>query len=105
MEEIAQVPIGPTFNSPIGQSVGIGQLVSIIISNIMVLAGIVMVFLFVAGGIGIISGGSSDNPERASKGKQAVTFALVGFLIIFAAYWIIQVVEEITGVNILNPGF
>jgi uncharacterized RDD family membrane protein YckC len=106
VEEIAQgVPIGNTFDSPIGRSVGLGQLVSIIVSNVLVLAGIVMVFFFIAGGIGIISGGSGDNPERAAKGKQSVTFALVGFLVIFAAYWIIQIVEELTGVSILNPGF
>ena len=104
MQRLA-VDIGTTFNSPIGQTVGAGQLVSIIISNILVLAGIVMVFFMVAGGIGIIAGSNQDNPERAAKGKQALTFALIGFAVIFASYWIIQIIEQFTGLSILNPGF
>lgn len=97
--------IGSYFNSPIGKSIGAGELVGIIISNAIGIAGLIMVFLMVAGGIAIISGSGSDNPEQAAKGKQAVTYALIGFLIIFAAYWIIQIVEQLTGFGILNPGF
>ncbi len=100
-----EVPIGSTFNSPIGQTVGLGNLVSIILSNALLLAGVLMVFFLVVGGIGVISGAGEDNPEKAGKGRQAVTFALMGFLVIFAAYWIIQVIEQVTGVEIFNPGF
>lgn len=106
MNEIAQgVNIGQQFNSPIGNTVGLGGLVSIILSNALVIAGIILIFLLVFGGISIIAAAGRDNPEGAAKGKQAVTAALVGFIIIFAAYWIIQIVEIITGVKILKPGF
>ncbi|OGM55869.1 hypothetical protein A3E15_02595 [Candidatus Woesebacteria bacterium RIFCSPHIGHO2_12_FULL_42_9] len=105
MQQLVEVPIGSTFNSPIGQTVGLGNLVSIILSNALLLAGVLMVFFLVVGGIGVISGAGEDNPEKAGKGRQAVTFALMGFLVIFAAYWIIQVIEQVTGVEIFNPGF
>jgi len=105
VQKLAQVDIGQTFNTNIGRTVGLGQLVSIIISNAIVLAGIIMVFLLVVGGIGIISGAGQDSPDKAARGKQTVTFALIGFIIIFAAYWIVQIIETITGVNIFNPGF
>jgi len=104
VREIA-LNIGTYFNSPIGKTVGAGQLVSIILSNALLFAGVLMVFFLVVGGIGVISGAGEDNPEKAAKGRQAVTFAFIGFLVIFAAYWIIQVIEQITGVNIFNPGF
>lgn len=104
MDTLAQVPIGSAFNSPIGVSIGLGDLVSIILSNAVAIAGLIMVFLLVFGGIMIISGAGSDNPERAAKGKQAVTAALLGFIIIFVSYWIIQIIEYATGVAILNPG-
>ena len=50
-------------------------------------------------------GAGEDNPEKAKKGKQAITAALIGFMIIFCSYWIIKIIEIITGVSILNPGF
>lgn len=98
------VDIGSTFSSPFGQEKGIGSLVSVIISNALVIAGIILVFFFVFGGISMIAGAGQDNPEKAAKGKQAATSALLGFIIIFAAYWIIRIIESITGLNILNPG-
>ncbi len=103
MEQLA-VNIGESFGSPFGQEKGIGDLVSAIISNALVIAGIILVFIFVFGGISMIAGAGQDNPERAAKGKQAATSALLGFIIIFAAYWIIRIIESITGLNILNPG-
>jgi len=98
------VDIGTSFNSPFGQEKGIGDLVSAIISNALVIAGIILVFFFIFGGISMIAGAGQDNPERAAKGKQAATSALLGFIIIFAAYWIIRIIESITGLAILNPG-
>ena len=98
------VNIGNSFNSPIGRTVGFARLVSIILSNAIIIAGIIMLFLMIGGGIGIIAGAGKGNPEAAARGRQAVTAAVIGFIIIFATYWIIQIAEIITGVNILNPG-
>ena len=97
------VDIGRAFDSPFGQTKGLGSLVSTIISGAFTLSGIIFLVLFVVGGIGIIAGAGNDNPERAAKGKQAITSALIGFIIVFAAYWIIQIIETITGLKILNP--
>ncbi len=104
MEKIA-VNIGSEFGSPFGQNYGFGDLVSIILSNALVVAGIILLFLLIFGGISMIIGAGQDNPEQAAKGKQATTSAVIGFIIIFAAYWIIQIIETITGLNILKPGF
>lgn len=97
------VDIGSTFNSPIGQTVGLGDLVSIIVSNAIIIAGVIMIFLLIFGGISIIMGAGQDNPEAAARGKQAATSAVIGFIIIFAAYWIIQIIEFMTGLQILSP--
>jgi hypothetical protein len=103
MEKIA-VNIGSEFGSPFGQDYGFADLVSIILSNTMVIAGIILLFLLIFGGISMIMGAGQDNPEAAAKGKQAATSAVIGFIIIFAAYWIIQIIETVTGLNILNFG-
>ena len=103
MNNLAQVDIGSTFNSPIGRSIGIADIVSIILSNAVAIAGTLMLFLAVGGGVMVIIGAGRDDPQTAGKGKQAVTAALIGFIIIFAAYWIIRIVERLTGVHILTP--
>jgi len=55
------------------------------------------------GGIGMIAGAGNSNPEQAGKGRQAATSAVVGFIIVFAAYWIMQLIEILTGFSILRP--
>jgi Zn-dependent protease with chaperone function len=99
---ISQIPIGPTFGSRFGQDLGFGNLVSIILSNAIVIAGILMFVLILAGGFGIIMSAGSNNPEGAEKGKKAITAAVIGFIIIFASYWIIKIIEKITGLTILE---
>ena len=80
----------------------IGKLVSIIVSNAMVIAGIILLFFMVFGGISMIAGAGNQNPDQVAKGRQAVTSALIGFIIVFAAYWIVQLIGAITGINILG---
>jgi len=99
------IDIGSTFfggGHPLQQISGIGQLVSIILSNAMVIAGIIMLFLLIFGGISMVMGAGRDNPEQAAKGKQAATAAVIGFIIIFASYWIIQLIQLLTGITILQ---
>lgn len=80
----------------------VGSLVSILLPNIYILAGVLLFFLLIAGGIGIITGAGGGDPQRTGQGRKAVTAALIGFLIIFASYWIIQIIEIVTGVDILS---
>lgn len=104
MEKIA-VDIGEKFGSPWGKGTGGGlaDFVSVILSNAIAIAGVIMLLLILGGGIAIIAGAGQNNPEAAAKGKQAVTAAVIGFIIIFTAYWIIKIVEDITGLDILIP--
>lgn len=104
---LSQVDIGKSFLGEKGflkDLTNVGALVSIIVSNAMVIAGIILLFLFVAGGIRMIAGAGSQNPEQIAKGRQAVTSALIGFIIVFAAYWIVQLIEGLTGLTILGIG-
>lgn len=82
----------------------LGDIISNVLPNIYVLAGVILFFLMIGGGLVFIVSAGQQNPEGANKGKQAITAALIGFLIIFASYWIIEIIEVVTGVNILAPG-
>lgn len=103
MNKIA-VDLVEKFNSPIGDTILIGDIFSIILSNAVFIAGFLIVFFVVFAGIGIIRGAGEGSPEKMQTGQKAITAAVIGFIIIFATYWIIQLVEEMTGIAILSPG-
>jgi hypothetical protein len=97
------VPIDQGFDTPLTK-IGVGGLVSVILSNAVAIAAVILLFLLIFGGISIIMGAGQQDPQKIGRGRQAATAAIVGFILIFAAYWIIQLVEILTGVAILNPG-
>jgi len=103
VNHLSQVPIGPTFNSPFGQGKGFADLVSIILSTAITISGVLLLFLLIFGGISIIIGAGKGDPEATARGKAAATAAVIGFGVIFVSYWIIQIVEYVTGYAILNP--
>ena len=100
--EIGEKFFGEDSNTPLTEISGIGTLVSIIVNTAFVLAGIILLFFFIFGGISMIAGAGKDNPDQAAKGKQAITSALLGFIVVFASYWIVQLIELITGIIILG---
>lgn len=100
---LAQVPIGSTFGSPFGQTLGVGSLVSEILSVVFVVVGVILLAVFLIAGFSMIAGAGKNNPQQMEKSKQAATSAVIGFIIIFVAYWIIQLIEKVTGIQILNP--
>lgn len=101
---LAQVDIGKSFfgeGNKFPTSLNeVGPLISRFINIAFIAAGIILLFFFILGGISLISGAGSDNPEQLAKGKQTVISALIGFVVVFAAYWIVQLIQVITGVNI-----
>lgn len=80
-----------------------GALISIILKNVYVAAGILLFVLLIFGGFSIIMGAGQNDPKKVGQGQKAATAAAIGFLIIFASYWIIQLIQKLTGLEILNP--
>lgn len=108
MRQLAQSSLETYFDSPFGKTGGktIGDLISLGLKISFVVAGLILLFFIIIGGISIIAGAGGNDPEKAKKGQQAVTSALIGFVIIFVAYWIVRLIEVITGIPfITNPGF
>lgn len=78
-----------------------GGFVRVIVSNVFVIAGVVSLFAMVLAGFQIIS--SAGNPKQAEKGKAALTGAVMGLILVFASFWIVQLIEVLTGIQILTP--
>ncbi len=75
------------------------SLISSILPTVYIVAGLILFIYLVVGGFMLIA--SAGNEKQAEGGKQAVTNAIIGFVIIFASYWIIQIIQIITGLKIL----
>lgn len=105
----ASVDIGQKFiiggDKPISDTASgyatLGGFISSILPNIYIISGIILLFLLLFGGLITII--NSDNPEAQEKGKQTITAAIIGFLLVFGSFWIIQIIQVLTGVNILKP--
>lgn len=104
MNKIA-VNIGSLFDSPLGKTKGILDVVSIVVEAAFAIAGIIVIFMFIFGGITLIASAGQGNPEGVGKGKKAVTSALIGFIIILTSFWVVRLIEIITGYDFLtSPG-
>ena len=71
----------------------LGSIVSAAIPIILALAGFALFLYLVWGGFDYLT--SMGDPKKAESGKTKITHALVGFFIIFAAYWIVQIIDKI----------
>jgi hypothetical protein len=63
------------------------------------LAGIILFVMLTWAGFEIVAGGGSKKAQDA--GKQRATAAVIGFVLLFVSYWIVQVVEVVLNVAIL----
>lgn len=106
MNNLATINIGDKF---LGASAGklgdpryVGYYTSAIITGAISIAGIILLFLLIGGGIAMISGAGKSDPKTVEQGKKAATSALIGFIVVFSAYWIVKLIELITGLNLLG---
>ncbi len=82
----------------------IGEIISNLLNNVYVLAGIILFIFLIVGGFMVMIAAGQENPDQAKKGKQAITSALIGFMVIFCAYWIMKIIKILTGLDIFNSG-
>ncbi|MDD3532381.1 MAG: hypothetical protein PHW57_03590 [Candidatus Shapirobacteria bacterium] len=78
----------------------ISDIVSQALAYVFPIAGILVFIYLLYGGLNLML--AAGNEEGIREGKAKITNALVGFLIIFAAYWVVQALEIALGVNLLN---
>ena len=79
---------------------GLGNIISAILPNALVFAAFILFIYLIIGGFMVIS--ASGDEKKAGEGKTAITNAVMGFVVIFTSYWIIQIIEIITGIPILK---
>ncbi len=106
MYKLSQVDIGSKFlqNAPqtLSEARGVSFYLTNYITGAISVAGIILLFLLIGGGIAIISGAGKSDPKSVESGKKAATSALIGFIVVFSAYWIVKLIETITGLKLIS---
>lgn len=81
-----------------------GSLITGLLPNVIILAGAVLLFVIALAGYSYIEGsGKQLSPAEMSRRNNILTAALVGFLLVVSAYFILRIVGIVTGINFTNP--
>lgn len=81
----------------------IGDVISRALLFIFPIAGLILLLYLIYGGYQFML--SQGDPKALQQAKGIITMALAGFGIIFAAYWIVQLVGTILGINAVQSIF
>lgn len=90
--------IKSVFGSPFTDLLSISKLVSLILKGAFTLAGLILLFYFILGGIGMIASAGKNDPKAAEQAKATITSAVVGFVVVFTAYWIVKLIGTLIGI-------
>ncbi|MBT3249696.1 MAG: hypothetical protein HN846_03340 [Candidatus Pacebacteria bacterium] len=63
------------------------------------IAGLILFVMLIWGGIEMMAGSATS--KSVDAGKQRITTAIMGFLLLFASFWIARVLEMMFGIKIL----
>ena len=103
--DFGKVPILQQFkfwdSGNIGTAAPIGTILNAFLKYVYPAAGIVMFFLIIASGFSLLTSGGDPEKMKAATGK--LTKAVIGFIIIFTSYWLIQMLDAILGLHFFNP--
>lgn len=90
------VPVGPFASS----NTTLGAIINEFIKYLFPFTGLLLfVYLLMGGFFYLTSGG---DPKAMEQAKSKITNAIVGFVIVFAAYWIVQIFEFMFGIDIFH---
>lgn len=104
------LPGGGTINGPLPASlpgtsgpITIGSIVSAAVPLLLAFAGLGLLLMLISAGYTFLT--SAGDAKKMEQGKQKLTNSIIGFFIVFAAYWIVQLVGVIFKLDSINSVF
>jgi len=95
---LAVIDISQPSVNPVAQFGDIGTLLNQILPTIMIAASLVFLAILLYGAFTFVT--SSGEQEKIQKARKTITYSLVGLVLIFLSYLIVQVVSMITGITL-----
>jgi hypothetical protein len=83
-----------------GPTTNVAEIINLVLRYVFIFAGLLLFFFLIAGGFQLMT---SPNDEKSITSARAkITNAIIGFLLLFAAYWIVQIIEYILGYQVIG---
>lgn len=73
----------------------IGQIVGSAMGYVFAAAGIGLLLMIISSGFTLMT--SAGDAKKMAAGQQRLTNAIIGFLLVFGAFWIVQILGVILG--------
>lgn len=86
----SQQTVGEVYSTP-------AVLINVIVTNIFVIAGVILFLLMIYSGYLFITKESKGIEEA----RSTLTTAIIGLVVMFSAFWVVQIVQIMTGISIL----
>lgn len=98
-------PDGTQISGPSGLNWAnnIGKVISRAIPLILAFAGLGLLLMLLASGFEYLT--SAGDAKKLESAKQRLTYSIVGFLLIFTAFWLVQIAGRIFGLTEVNTIF
>jgi len=77
----------------------LGDILSALLPYLYVAGGFILFLMMIWGGFEMLTGATEQKSQEA--GKQRITTAVIGFILLFVSYWIAQILQIIFGIRIL----
>lgn len=101
--KIAQLNIGGTIIPvPTGAQSdlkSLGEIVSRVLQYALPLSGLILFAMIIISGFQLLT--SAGDPKAMESAKQRLTWGVIGFVVIFVAFWIMRILEFLLGVQVL----
>lgn len=75
----------------------LGSIISAVVPYLFGIAGFLLLLYLIFGGFSYMMSGG--DPKAAESAKQRITNAIIGFVIIFVAYWLVQILGMVLGIT------
>jgi uncharacterized membrane protein len=100
-------PLLEQVSSPNFIGADMGDIINKLVLYLFPLAGILMLLYLLFGGYKYML--SRGDPKAIADARDTITTAVVGFIIVFVAFWIVQIVGVVLGIEQItvifgNPG-
>lgn len=90
--KMAQSPYATDFSTPAG-------IVNRLLLFAFPIAGMILFIMIVWGGFEMLTGAASK--KSLDAGRQRITAAIIGFIILFSSFWFAQILEAVFNIRIL----
>lgn len=81
----------------------LGAVLGAAIPFLFAFAGIALLVMLILGGFSLLT--SAGDSKKLDSGKKQITYAIVGFLVIFIAFWIVQLIGRIFNLTVIMDVF